>query len=186
MFQRVLPFLFSLPSPALLQSARRAAVRSSFLLLDSFPVCIAAPLTGALCPLAIQPAFLHTPFVFRTEDFPCVLPVCKRPKSTLFVRAAFSLLLDKQAAQRLSAAFACIPALPCPPADSFGIGFIAAVIPYTTIHRIFNHLRLICSILVLTSKLPLHQSAGAFFYFRVWSRSCSSGFFRKSPTRIKR
>ena len=62
------PFCFPLPHPALPQSARRAAVRSFFLLFDSFPVCIAAPLTGALCPLATQPAFPHTPLVFRTKD----------------------------------------------------------------------------------------------------------------------
>ena len=109
------PFCFPLPHPALPQSARRAAVRSSFLLFDSFPVCLAAPLTGALCPLAIQPAFLHTPSVFRTEDFPCVLPVCKRPKSTLFVRAALFLALGQasrtEALSRLCVHF-CSP-LPC-------------------------------------------------------------------------
>ena len=89
------PFCFPLPHPALPQSARRAAVRSSFLSFDSFPVCIAASLTGALCPLAIQPAFLHTPFVFRTEDFPCALPVCKRPEAFLLCVWLLSLLLVK-------------------------------------------------------------------------------------------
>ena len=186
MFQRVFRFVFLSPHPAFPQSACRAAVRSFFLSFDIFPVCVAAPLTGVLCPLAMQSAFPHTPLFFAQRTPLCVFPICKRPRSVLAVCVVFSLLLVKQAAQRLPAAFACISALPCPPADSFGIGFIAAVIPYTTIHRIFNHIRLICSILILTSKLPLHQSAGAFFYFRVWSRSCSSGFLRKSPTRIKR
>ena len=84
------PFCFPLPHPALPQNARRAAVRSLLLLFDIFPVCIAAPLTGALFPLAIQPAFLHTPSVFRTEDSPCALPVCKRPKKrSVCVRDTF-------------------------------------------------------------------------------------------------
>ena len=111
-------FLFSLPSPALLQSARRAAVKNPSFLLDVFPVRLAAPLTGALCPLATQPAFPHTPLFFAQRTPLCVFPVCKRPGSILAVCVVFSLLLVKQAAQRLPAAFACISALPCPAAVS--------------------------------------------------------------------
>lgn len=146
MFQRVFRF-FSPPSPALPQSARRAAVRNFFLSLDIFPVCIIAPFTGVLCPLVTQPAFSHTALVFRAEDFPCVLPVCKCLRSVLIVCATLSLPLDKQTAQRLSAAFAHIPAFPLP-CRCYVLGWLlAAAFPYTTTHRTFNHIRCICSIL---------------------------------------
>ena len=86
-------FSLSSSSPLPCPAAKRPQSRCEkffSLVRHSFPVCIAAPLTGALCPLAIQPAFLHTPSVFRTEDFPCALPVCKRPKKrSVCVRDTF-------------------------------------------------------------------------------------------------
>ena len=108
------PFCFPLPHPALPQSARRAAVRSSFLLPDSFPVCIAALLTGALCPLAAQPAFPHTPLFFAQRTPPALFPSVSVPEAFWQCVWLFSLLLVKQAAQRLPAAFARIPRSPLP------------------------------------------------------------------------
>ena len=171
------------------QGARRAAVRNFFLLLDIFPVCIAVPFTGVLCPLATQPTFppgnrRRRPCFFAQRT-PPALPVCKRPRSALIVRAGLSLLLDKQAAQRLSAVFARIPALPRPAADSFGIGFIAAVIPYATMHRIFDHARTICSILITTSKMPLHQSAGAFSLLSGLEQVLQQRIFQEKPHQNK-
>ena len=131
------PFCFPLPHPALPQSARRAAVRSSFLLFDIFS-CLrcSTPHRRSLPSCGTAGISAYT-FVFCTEDSPCALPVCKRPGSVLAVCVIFSLLLDKQPAQRLSAAFARISALPCPAADSFGTSLL---LPPFRIQRYIVHL----------------------------------------------
>ena len=151
MFQRVFRF-FSPPFPALPQSARRAAVRNFFLLLDIFPVCIAVPFTGVLCPLATQPTFppgnrRRRPCFFAQRTLPAFFPSVSTSEASRSCAWPLFLPMDKQTVQGLSAAFARISVLPCPAADSFGTGFISAVILYTTMHRIFNHTRCICSVL---------------------------------------
>ena len=191
MFQRVFPFLLSLPSPALPQCARRAAVRSPFLLFNIFyrlhcsaphrrslPSCDTADISARQSP--------QTPLLFRTEDSPCVLPVCKYLRSVPIVRVASFPShghADRTGALSRLCAHSCSPM----PSRCFVLGWLLAVtVSHTTIHRIFNHIFLICSILVLTSKMPLHQSAGAFSLLSGLEQVCSSGFLRKSPTRIKR
>lgn len=148
MFQRVFPFLFFLPSPCPAAMRPQSRCEKFFSLIRhlyrlhcsvphrrSLPSCDTADISARQSP--------QTPLLFRTEDFPCVLPVCKRPKSALIVRAGLSLLLDKQAAQRLSAAFARIPALPRPAAVTFWDDFlllsfcIQRYIVYLIIHDVF-------------------------------------------------
>ena len=161
MFQRVFPFLFPLPSPALMQSARRAAVRSSFLMFDLFPSALQRPSQPLFALLRRSWHSRIRPWFFAQRTPLCVFPVCKRLRSALFVCDNFPFSWTSKPHKGSQPPLRAFPALPYPAADSFGIGFIAAIIPYTTMHHIFNHICIICQILILTSKTPLHQSAGA-------------------------
>ena len=136
-------------------------MRSSFLLFDIFPSALQRPSQPLFTLLRHSRHFrIHLCFSHR-ELSPCVLPVCKHSKSVLIVRVIFPCFWTSSPYRGSQPPLRAFSALPCPAVDSFGIGFVAAVNLYTTMHRIFNHIRLICSILILTSKLPLHQSAGA-------------------------
>lgn len=131
------------------------------------------PLVRHSFPFALQrPAQT----LFRVPAVQLIFPPCNRNRRSLRpprlqaprkrvspVCSIFSLLLDKPPAQRLSGAFARIPRSPLP-CRCFVLEWLLTVaVPHITIYRIFNHTRTICSILIVASKMPLHQSAGAFF-----------------------
>ena len=150
-------FVFSL-FPTLLQSALRAVVRGFSLMFESSRSPCSVPHRRPFAFLRCSRYFRHA----IATDVPCVRPVCKRHGSVSTLCAALSLLLDKQPAQRLSGAFACIPRSPLT-CRCFVLGWLLTVAaPHITIYRTFNHTRTICSILIMASKTPLHQSAGAF------------------------
>ena len=158
MFQRVFRFVFSL-FPTLLQSARRAAVRGFLLLFDNLPVYLAASLTDALSRSC---GVVDIPAMQSQQTFPVSAPSASVPEACQPCVQHLSLLLDKQPAQRLSGAFARIPLSPlfyrC-----FVLRWLFIVaVPHITIYRIFNHTRIICSILITASKTPLHFGAGVF------------------------
>lgn len=148
---------FSLPHPA----AKRPQSRCE----RFFPHVRQSSRSPCSVPHRRPFAFLRCSRYFRhaiATDVPCVRPVCKRHGSVSALCAALSLLLDKQPAQRLSGAFACIPRSPLT-CRCFVLGWLLTVAaPHITIYRTFNHTRTICSILIMASKTPLHQSAGAF------------------------
>ena len=68
---------FSLPSPALPQSARRTAVRGFSLLFGNFPVCLAAPLTDALSRSC---GSVDIPAVQSQQTFPASAPSASDPE----------------------------------------------------------------------------------------------------------
>ena len=113
--------------------------------------------------------------LFRVLAVQSIFPPCNRNRRSLRpprlqasrkrvspVYSILPLLLDKQPAQRLSGAFARIPHSPLP-CRCFVLGWLLTVaVPHITIYRMFNHTRIICSILITASKTPLHFGAGAF------------------------
>ena len=153
------PLCFSLPSPACPHSVRRAAVRGFSLLFDIFPVCLVASLTDALSRSC---GAVDIPAMQSQQTFPAPAPSASAPEACQPCVQHLFLLLDKPPAQRLSGAFARIPRSPLP-CRCFVLEWLLTVaVPHITIYRIFNHTRTICSILIMASKIPLHQSAGAF------------------------
>lgn len=99
---------------------------------------------------------------FRTADAPAFYLSVSLPEACQPCVQHLSLLLGKQPAQKLSGAFARIPRSPllC---RCFVLGqLLTAVVPHSTMHRMFDHMFIICSIVILASKTPLHQSAGVF------------------------
>ena len=162
MFQRVFPFLSPCPAAKRPQSRCEkffSLIRHLYRLhcsvphRRSLPSCDTADISARQSP--------QTSLLFRTEDSPCVLSVCKCLRSVLVVRVAFPSHGQADHTEALSrlCAHSCSP----PPYLRYVLGWLlAAVILHTTIHRMFNHMCCICSILILTSKSPLHQSAGAF------------------------
>ena len=155
-------FLFLPPHPVLPQNARRAAVRNSFLLFDIFfPSALQHPSQALFALLRRNRHFRIHFWFFAQRTSPAFFPSVSVPKSALFVCATVFLTLRQatrtEALSRLCVHF-CSP-LPC---RCFVLGWLLAVtVPHITIYRIFNHTRCICSILIMASKLPLHQSAGA-------------------------
>ena len=129
MFQRVLPFLFFLPSPcpAAMRPQSRCEKLFSFtrhlsrlhcsaLHRRSLPSCDTADISARQSP--------QTPLLFRIEVAPSFfLSVSVSEASRLCAWPLF-LPMDKQTVQRLSAAFARILALPRPAAVTFWDGFL--------------------------------------------------------------
>ena len=150
MFQRVLPFLFFLPCPAAKRPQSRCEKLFSFtrhlsrlhcsaLHRRSLPSCDTADISARQSP--------QTPLLFRTEDSPCVLPVCKHLRTVLIVRVAL-FLAPGQADRTETLSRLCAHSCSPPPCRCYVLGWLlAAVILHTTIHRTFNHTRCICSIL---------------------------------------
>lgn len=190
MFQRVFPFLFFLPSPcpAAMRPQSRCEKLFSFtrhlsrlhcsaLHRRSLPSCDTADISARQSS--------QTPLLFRIEVAPAFSLSVSVSETSRLCAWPLSLPMDKQTVQRLSAALARIPAfsLPC---RCYVLGWLlAAVILHTTIHRTFNHTRTICSILITASKMPLHQSAGAFSLLSGLEQVLQQRIFEEKPHQNK-
>lgn len=147
MFQRVLPFLLFLPCPAAMRPQSRCEKLFSFtrhlsrlhcsaLHRRSLPSCDTADISARQSS--------QTPLLFRAEVAPAFSLSVSVSEASRLCAWPLSLPMDKQAAQRLSAAFARIPAFPRPAAVTFWDGFLLPsfctqrYIVYLIIHVLFD------------------------------------------------